>query len=321
MDQHTIPNCYLKAWCDPSPLPEKHTPFIWLISKDGQEKHKRAPRNAFTEVDRYTIRTQDRNKSLRVEQKTLGATEDAFVRILSKLEKREPLNANENLDLCAFATAMFARSKRQGDHFTEFFRTVHKQVESLERKRGAPPGASLETRIHAESGPASTVTMFMLSWPFLFLRMNMSILCTESEEGFITSDRPFVMNNPDAHKLPPVLRYPAPGRDPKIEISLPLTPNRLLLISHIYSSGYRNVTQTGVDELNARVRFGCDEYFVSHKGIVKECWFVPVQQPDDRWENTPEGIAAEQARQRHLKARADWAAWVKARGTQDPPSF
>jgi hypothetical protein len=43
MDQHTIPNSYLKAWCDATPLPPKHTPFIWLISKDGESKRRKAP--------------------------------------------------------------------------------------------------------------------------------------------------------------------------------------------------------------------------------------------------------------------------------------
>src|SRR2546426_11621670 len=71
MDQHTIPNCYLKAWCDPAPLPDKHTPFIWLISKDGKDKRKRAPHNAFTEAHRYSIRRENGQKILTVEQKTL----------------------------------------------------------------------------------------------------------------------------------------------------------------------------------------------------------------------------------------------------------
>lgn len=135
MDQHTIPNCYLKAWCDPVPLPEKHTPFIWLMSKDGKSKRKRAPHNAFTEAHRFTIRRDNGQRVLTVEQRTLGATEDAFVRTRPKLEARATLTPPERFDLCAFATAMFARSKSQGDHFAEQFQAVHKQVENLEKRR------------------------------------------------------------------------------------------------------------------------------------------------------------------------------------------
>jgi len=151
MDQHTIPNCYLKAWCDPAPLPEKHTPFIWLISKDGRQKRRRAPENAFTESHRYSIRRDAGHRILTVEQ-TLGATEDVFVRIRPKVEARDTLTSREKLDLCAFATAMFARSKSQGDHFAEFFRSLHKQVENLERKRGAPPGGGTKAAVSQGEG-------------------------------------------------------------------------------------------------------------------------------------------------------------------------
>jgi hypothetical protein len=322
MDQHTIPNCYLKAWCDPAPLPPKHTPFIWLIQKDdrtGSKKRKKAPRNAFTESDRYTIRRDDGGKILTIEH-GLAATEGAFVRLRPKIEAREALTPQDRLKLFEFATAMFARSKAQGDHFAQFFRTVNRQVKNLEKKRGAKPGLSLETRLHSENGPASTVAMFMLSWPFLFMRMNMTILCTEADEGFITSDCPFVMVNPDSYKLPPGLRYPAPGRDPKIEITLPLSPRRLLLISHVYPSGYADVPQQVVDELNSRTRFGCAQHFVSQKGVVKDFWFIAAKLPDDSWENSPEGIAAEEFRRRDLKAKADWEAYAKLGGDQGSSS-
>jgi hypothetical protein len=319
MDQHTIPNSYLKAWCDTAPLPPKHTPFIWLISKDGKTKRRKAPHNVFTEADRYSVRTKGQGDALIIEQKTLGATEDAFVRLRAKLEAQATLSAEERLELCKFATAMFARSKRQGDHFAEHFREVNRQVENLEKQRGAKPGLSLETRFHADNGPAATVAMFMVSWPLYFMQMNITILCTSCEEGFITSDCPLVMNNPDAHKLPPALRAPAPGRDLKIEITLPLTPNRLLLISRVYQPGYFEATQEQVDELNSRVRYGCGECFVSQKGILRDSWFTPAPTPADRWETTPEGIAAEQEWQLHLKAKAEWEAWVRDRGAQDAP--
>jgi hypothetical protein len=317
MKQHTIPNCYLKAWCDLSPLPEKHEPFIWLIPKNGKEPRKKAPHNAFTESHRYTVRRSDGRRDLTVERKTLGTTENDFVRMRPKIEARKPLTSEERLKLCAFATAMFARSKSQGDHFAESFRAINAQVENLEKKGGAKPRLSLETRHHAENAPASTIAMFMLSWPFLFMRMRLTILCTDADEGFITSDRPFIMNKPEGYKLAPIMRTPAPGRDAKIEVTLPLTPKRLLLISHTYPPGYIEVPQAVVDELNTRVRFGCDEYFVSHKGIVKDCWFVPATVPSDSWENSQEGIAAEKLRQRDLKARAEWEASVKGHGDQD----
>lgn len=307
MEQHTIPNSYLKAWCDPSPLPPKHAPFVWLISKDGQLKRKRAPENAFKQSNRYTVKGGGK-QSLTIEQKILGATENAFVRIRSKVEAREPLLPQDRFDLCAFATAMFARSKMQGDHFSQFFREIHNLVKDEEKQHGAPPVTSLRTERIAANGPASTVMVFMQSWPYFLMQMSMTFLCAESEEGFITSDRPFVMFNPDAHRLPPVMRGPAPGRDRRIEITLPITPSRLLLISHIYQGGYVDALQADLDELNRRMVEQCDEVFVSHRGAVKPEWFKVLDTPADRWENSPEGIASEQSRQRWLKAKAEWEA-------------
>ena len=147
--------------------------------------------------------------------------------------------------------------------------------------------------------------------------MNVAILRTNVDEGFITSDRPFVMTNPEAYKLPPVMRVPAPGRDEKIEITLPLTPRHALFIAHLYPAGYHEVDQATVDALNARTRFGCDEYFVSQKGIVKDFWFVSAKVPEDSWENSPEGKASEQIRQRYLKAKAKWERELRSRGNQD----
>jgi hypothetical protein len=76
-------------------------------------------------------------------------------------------------------------------------------------------------------------------------------------------------------------------------------------------------SQSEVDELNTRVRFGCDKYFVSQKAIVKDSWFVPATKPNDSWENSQEGIASEKVRQSHIKAKAEWETSVKGRGNQD----
>jgi hypothetical protein len=319
MDQHTIPNCYLKGWCDPAPLPERHTPYIWLISKDGKNKRKKAPHNVFTERDRYSVRRDDGQKALIIEQKTLGATEDAFVRLRSRLNTRSTLTPGEKLDLCTFATAMFARSKSQGDHFSGYFRSIHRLVENLEKEHGSKPNLSLETRFHAENGPAATIAMFMLSWPLMFMKMKSAILCSDAPEGFITSGVPFVMIDPLAYKLPPSCRAPAPGT-PSIEITLPLTPQRLLFLSHINAEGYIDVPQATVDELNGRVRFGCSEYFVSQRGTVKDFWFIKPTVPNDSWERSPEGVEMEKRRQRDLKAKAEWEASLKANGPHDPRS-
>ncbi len=56
--QHIIPACYLRPWCDPG-TPIGYEPYIWLISRDGTQKSRRAPSNSFTENNFYTVRLQD----------------------------------------------------------------------------------------------------------------------------------------------------------------------------------------------------------------------------------------------------------------------
>lgn len=304
MRQHTIPESYLQAWCNPAPLPPNHQPFIWIHSKDGKVARKRAPHKAFRESDRYTIRQADGDKVLLVEH-GLGTTEDSFVRLRPKIDARGSLGSDQKLALCTFATAMFARSKAQGDHFTAFFQRLHKMVENLEKRRNAEPGLSQETRFHAENGPASTLTMFMVSWPLLFVQMRSTILCTDASDGFITSDCPFVMVDPQAHRLPPSCRFPAPG-NPRIEITLPLTPKHCLLLSHNYPEGYMDISQAVVDEVNCRTRYQCTNQFVSQMGGTKQCWFDEGELPKDCWENSPEGIRAEIQRKRWLESKAKW---------------
>lgn len=82
--------------------------------------------------------------------------------------------------------------------------------------------------------------------PTLF-KMPMSILVTDDEVGFVTSDNPCVWNVPGAHKLPPGLRFPSLSQ-PSIEISLPLTPQHLLLISYSVYPLYVDVKQSTVDD-------------------------------------------------------------------------
>jgi hypothetical protein len=51
--QHVVTAAYLKEWCDPR-TPVGHTPYVWLVSKDGQSVENKAPKNIFNETDFYT---------------------------------------------------------------------------------------------------------------------------------------------------------------------------------------------------------------------------------------------------------------------------
>src|ERR1019366_3691414 len=99
--QHVIPNCYLKAWCDPV-TPPGHSPSIWRISKDGSRKKRKSPEKSFTSTDRYTITLPNGERSLALED-TLSALEGQFTAVLKRVRRREHLTAVDRARLCLFA--------------------------------------------------------------------------------------------------------------------------------------------------------------------------------------------------------------------------
>ena len=112
-----------------------------------------------------------------------------------------------------------------------------------------------------------------------------------NDVGFITSDAPCAWVNPKAQTFPPGLRHPALGQ-PEIEVTLPLTPQHLLLISHVRYPLYVDVPQSTVDNANGiRLDF-CTEEFLSWKGGIRSDWFKVPEQQAASWENTPEGKEA-----------------------------
>jgi hypothetical protein len=187
MKQHLIPNCYLKAWCDPR-TPENQTPYIWRIARDGGSKKNKSPEKSFTATDRYTIKLPNGDKDLTVEN-TLAGLENAFVSVREKIEKRQELADEERATLCLFAAAMQSRTRRAGDHWQNTAQQLHEMVSSMEQQYGTAPTTSRQTGRMVEVAPQYFVmTMLDIQAPLLY-QMEMSIFVANDELGFITSDR------------------------------------------------------------------------------------------------------------------------------------
>jgi hypothetical protein len=201
-----------------------------------------------------------------------------------------------------------------GDHWKEMQQRVHDQVVALEKLHDAPPVTSLETAEMVEHAHQHLVaTGVEVQAPLLF-RMPMTILVTSDKLGFITSDTPCVWFNPKWYKLPPFYRSPGLAHD-DIEVTLPLSPHQMLLISHRTYPLYTDVKQTSVDELNRRTRFHCEEEFVSWKGETRPYWLDPGKEPEDTWEKSPEGAAAIAKAEKHKQWQAEHEGVVEASHT------
>jgi hypothetical protein len=294
--QHVIPNCYLKAWCDPH-TPNGQTPYIWRIARDGHSKKNKSPEKSFTATDRYTITLPDGARNLVVEN-TLDGLENAFVSVRKRIVRRENLTTRDRVTLCMFTAAMRSRTIRAGNHWQKTAQRVHEMVSSMEKQHNVEPKLSRQTGRMVETAPQYLVmTMLEIGTPLLF-EMEMSVFITNDEHAFITSDSPCVWFNPMAHTFPPF--YRSPGLAQKdIEVTLPLTPHHMLFISHSKHPFYIDVGQRFVDEVNRRTRAHCAIEFVSWKGETRSYWFEKGTLPADAWENTDAGKKA-------MRESAEW---------------
>ena len=301
--QHVLPKCYQRSWCAPD-SPHGFEPYVWLFSKDGTEKRRKAPKNIFVENEKYTIHLTDGSRDLVVED-TLMQTESAFMAVLRKIKQRRNLNNEDVAGLCIFTAAMHARTNAMGNLFTKFLGSIHELVVRGECAHNALPVTSLETKDMAQHAHQRMIQATLSTLPQMLFRMSLAILETDDPLGFITSDNPCVWVDPDAYKRPPGLRSPNLGNR-MIEVSFPLTPQHALMFSHSRLRGYMRAAPQTVDELNRRVRFGCSEHFISWKGEMKLSWFEKRVLPNDAWENTAGGRRALQERQRQQEAHEAW---------------
>src|SRR5216684_150920 len=113
--QHTVPESYLTAWCDPE-TPEGQEPYVWRWSKDGTEVRRKAPRNIFYETEIYTLKTSDGSRDLRLEG-MLSSLEAGFATIRrEKLDRSVLPDSVERSTLITFVAALHARSAAQLRH-------------------------------------------------------------------------------------------------------------------------------------------------------------------------------------------------------------
>lgn len=297
-DQHTVPRCYLKAWCDPS-TPPRQTPYVWLFSKDDKVGRPKAPHNILTETDIYTIPGPDGARDLSIE-KGLAEIERAFVDVRDNvLAKRAALSPDDTFALSAFIGAMCTRTVPMRDHWRKQWEDTLALGESMQRdldnqgdsRRSRPvpslppngPTMSLDdVRGLVENPMPRLLTMGLGELPNRLFLMDLAVAETDDELGFITSDHPAHWFDAEACKRPwpddaPSLIYPT------IEIRFPLSPRQMLILNRAGLNGYVPAPADLVDELNRGTRAHCGEFFVVSRDATKDVWFNMGIEPKDSW--------------------------------------
>ncbi len=295
MKQHVVPKCYLKAWCDTS-TPPGHEPFIWLISRDGSSPLKRAPHKSLTRSNVYTIKFDDGKSDLRVEIR-LSRLENDFMKVQRKVSERKPLDSRERAHLAAFMATMRSRTDAYDRAMRESWSKVDELVKKMEEviRRGdgsrLPPMAgpnegkpisSKQTEYMVENSRPLGVEASLKLSPLIW-RMNMAFLVAPVGSFFVTSDCPCVWFDPNAYKRPPLFQGVGLAM-PEIEITMPITPQVLVVASHkTRLNGYFDLTDALVQEFNRRTVAFSDLQIVSNSPHVLASWFDPGIPPEDAW--------------------------------------
>jgi hypothetical protein len=303
--QHFVAKCYTKSWCDPesinNPMLE---PFIWQFDRDGSNARAKSPVKLFTETDIYTLPLPDGGRDLKFEH-GFQQVENMFAKVRKlRVEKRKPICFDDATILHFFAATAHARTAAYRDHHRRQFAILREKVEALsEGFASATEEQKMNIRrtpsISVGSGESISIDSIKMMEDFpiqqmlgptlkavlpVYERMSMAILCTDDDIGFITSDNPVTWFDPNGYKRHPLQR--SPGLMLKdIEVTLPLTPNHCLLLTHNANhSGYIDIPKDILDRLNRRHVQHCHEIFISKKNAVNEIWFQQLELPEDAWE-------------------------------------
>lgn len=298
--QHFVPRSYLKAWCDLD-TPEGQEPYVWVFARDGVSPRRKAPDNLFHETDLYTIDLPDGSRNLILEH-GLAQLESEFVSIRErKLDQQERLEPTEHAWLCAFVAAAHARTPAQRDHLQEQWGRVLGLADKMmewaktatpEQRRAASTlgprdrKRSLtydQVKALAEKPLQTSMMANIRAETPLLMHLDLAVFtCPKGFPGFITSDNPCVWFDAEAYKRPPLFQSPALMYE-SIEITLPISPQRILLLNRRGVSGYFPASEQLVDELNRRTRFNCVNHFVNNATSAKPIWFDPSIEPEDSW--------------------------------------
>lgn len=302
MKQHYVPNCYLKAWCDPQ-TPKGREPYVWMFPKEGGQGKRKAPSNIFSEPEIYTLYTDDGKPDRSIET-SFSSLEGEFTKIRRlRLNKKKPLDVQDEILLRLFIAAMHARTKAMISHIKNIWKEPLEMMDEIDEKlRDATPEERLQMA-HATQpitgnqddsfsredlqemfdNPVGTLMIPQIQIEMdSYTRMGLAIMNTSGNERFITSDNPVVWFDPEACKRPWPYNVAALGYK-TVEIYFPISPTQCAMLTRSNLNGYHELSDTGVTEVNRFVRFRTSEHFINHENATRDNWFDHGIEPEDSW--------------------------------------
>lgn len=316
--QHFVPACYLRAWCDPD-TPKKQTPYVWMFDKDGSNSRKKAPEKIFHETDMYTIQKSTGERDLSIEHR-LSRFEDQFCQVRDKkLSQAKPLNTDDHAFLRAFLAAAMSRTPVERERLRDMWEGPLRQLKDNRDRMMAwaktaspeerwrmgrtvlPPAhsigrISLEDVEAAHENPLQEMLPSLISARGLpFCQMDLAILQTDCETGFITSDNPCVLIDAEMWRRPPEFRFIVMTRN-SIEVTFPVSPRQCLFLNRVGVNGYLDIPAEFAHRTNRLTREYASQHIVVRTNRTEPAWFEPYVEPDDSWDRIHAEDAAKEDR-------------------------
>lgn len=284
MDQHFIPQFYLRGFCDPIFRPEQE-PWIWVADFQEGSVERRAPRNVGKKANYYAFPEFDRAADETIEE-LFSKIESTAAPILRKMLRGElELTDQERADLLFFVAFFVTRvpffrnlleeaagklgkmvlqlSASGPEHFE---RTLQKATEGQE---ALTPQRMEEIRQWVLDGKNYTVRGlpvlslglgFQLAYETIypiFDDMTWALLRPAGQGYFVSSDSPVSWIDPTPR--PAFLRGHGLAMR-SVEVTFPLFPRLCLLGTWGQGGGVRDVSDAVVTELNRRRVAFADRY-------------------------------------------------------------
>ncbi len=278
-NQHTVPESYLRAWCDPS---TPNGAFVWTVSKKDRKISRKSPKSLFSEDDFYTYYDSRNNRFLELEHK-LKEIEDKFIQLRDiKIKKRIQLSEDDRLTIALFASSTFARTKRWKEDgqkiWQEYIEMVKNFPSHIANEIKASQAYKDVINVHKDQPMIFHLFLFINSTTRYLYEMNCAIYETESEPGFITSDNPCFWFDPAIYDPNKPLTYFGIG-SPTLNILLPISPRHLVSLEMKGADGYIDLHFRSddevdfIDSLNYLIASSCDKYIVVNRKTFKDRWF------------------------------------------------
>lgn len=289
--QHYVPQGYQAAWTDPE-TPARQEPYVWVFPKGGGTPKRKAPQNLFAETDLYTRPTSDGSRDVGIEKK-LGVLDSDFTSLRREvLDVRGVITDEVRYKLSLFAAALSARVVKQRDHHREQWQRVADMadlvttdaIEAIDRGEYSPGPFSDWTADdfaragmnRVENDPEAMRAMIAQPMPVILngsinglmpflLDMPLTILCTEHDVGFVSSDAPCVLYDPMHRRFMGMA-------SPTVEVSLPLSPQQAAVWTYVPSATYQEAPHAMARAVNWRTRTRAYHAFFARRQTLDPAW-------------------------------------------------